>query len=109
MRFLLMLFGLAMIILAGLWFFTPVLDAVYVKHVPQYAQSRSAGPGPAVTPGAGGASRSAGAPAGGSGQIVSKALTDNVVSMVNLLAVIMGAWFTFMSYRLQARGSRRDD
>ena len=114
MRFILLLLGLAMVVLAGLWFFTPVLDATYARHAPGLAQSRVASAPTAATRGPGstpGAERSAGsAPSSSSTsatQITSKALAENVMSMINLGAGILGAWFTYMSYRLQSRGGDR--
>ena len=112
MRFITMLLGLALIALAGLWFFTPVLDSTYARHAPGIAQSHNRSAAPAAAPG--GASRGpASAPSANSGsaamQIGSKALADNFMSMINLGTGILGAWFTFMSYRLQARGRRDRD
>jgi hypothetical protein len=114
MRLITLLFGLVLMVLAGLWFFTPVLDSTYSKHAPQYAHPRSAAKqsGPAATSGgtrgaapeARTAQRSSGTSGGG---ISSKALADNVMSMINVGAGILGAWFTFMSYRMQVRDRQR--
>lgn len=110
MRFVMMLLGLAMIILAGLWFFTPVLDSTYARVAPSIAQSRtvvaatrSAPPSTTTRSAAPGASSTSGQSATAIG---SKALAENVMSMINLGSGILGAWFTYMSYRLQTR--RRD-
>jgi hypothetical protein len=119
MRFLAMLVGLGLMVLAGLWFFTPVLDSTYSRHVPQYANPRHAAKAPAtggaVTRGAAPeAARSARAPSSGAGgdpggSISSKALAENVLSMVNLGAGLIGAWFTYLSYRMQVRSRRRGE
>lgn len=118
MRYITMLLGLALVALAGLWFFTPVLDATYSRHAPGIAHSNSRAAVPnAAAPG--GATRGAspstsqGAPSNRSGnrtdgsQIGTKALADNFMSMINLGTGILGAWFTYLSYRQNSR-SRRD-
>ena len=113
MRFVTMLLGLAMIVLAGLWFFTPVLDSTYARIAPGLAQSRTtvAAATRSAQPSTTTRSAAPGASSGGSAQsagntIGSKALAENVMSMINLGSGILGAWFTYMSYRLQTR--RRD-
>jgi predicted cobalt transporter CbtA len=114
MRFVMMLLGLALMVMAGLWFFTPVLDATYSKHAPGYAHSRSSAPSSApagatrgAAPDAKVASRSAGQSGGSGGGISSKALADNVMSMINLGTGVLGALFTYMSYRAQLATRRR--
>jgi hypothetical protein len=96
MRFVTMLLGLMLIALAGLWFFTPFLDSTYSRHVPGIAHSKShsraAAPGSA--PGVQSRSATPSAPAAsapGAGQIGSKALADNFMSMVNVGTGILGA------------------
>ena len=108
MRFVIMLLGLAMLALAGLWFFTSALDPVYSRHVPHLAHARAvkSTSAPASAP-----RSSSSAPqvtqASAAGAIGSKAVTDNVMSMINLGAGIAQAYFTYMSYRLQQRQGRR--
>ena len=105
MRIVTMILGLALMVLAGLWFFTPVLDTAYSSHAPGIA--RSHGKSAALqTPGT--RSASPNASTSSSSQIGSKALADNVMSMINLGTGILGAWFTFMSYRLQSGSRRRE-
>ena len=113
MRFVMMLLGLGMIALAALWFFTPVLDSTYARIAPGIAQSRTtvtaatraAQPSTATRSAAPGSSAPGIAQSSGA-SIGSKALAENVMSMINLGSGLLGAWFTYMSYRLQAR--RRD-
>ena len=114
MRFVMMLLGLALMVMAGLWFFTPVLDATYSKHAPSYAHSRSTAPSSApagatrsAAPDAKSATRSAGSSGGSGGGISSKALADNLMSMINLGTGVLGAFFTYMSYRAQLASRRR--
>ena len=106
MRIVTMILGLALMVLAGLWFFTPVLDTAYSSHAPGIA--RSHGKSAALqTPGTRSAAPNA-PNASSSSQIGSKALADNVMSMINLGTGLLGAWFTFMSYRLQSGSRRRE-
>ena len=114
MRFVMLLLGLGLIALAGLWFFTPVLDSTYARHLPGISQSHSRSGAPAGAPGgqARGASPGAGAPAASSSgtvQIGSKALADNLMSIVNVATGLLGAIFTFMSYRAQVSQRRGRD
>ena len=101
MRFLMMLVGFVLMVLAGLWFFTPVLDSTYARHAPGIAQShsRSTAPGGtrSTTPAPGTSSSSGQSGQSTSGQIGSKALADNFMSMINGLTGILGAVFTFLS------------
>ena len=41
MRTVMMILGLIMIVLAGLWFFTPVLDGAYSRYTPGIAHSHN--------------------------------------------------------------------
>jgi hypothetical protein len=110
MRFVLFIVGLLLMIAAGLWFFTPYLDSTYARYAPP-AASRTAPSAPTTTnrsaapsaaPSAGSASRAA-AP-----RQESKFGFDNMLSVINFAAGLIGAWFTFMSYRLQRRQARDD-
>ncbi len=114
MRYVMMLVGLLMIAMAGLWFFTPVLDQAYARHAPQLAHARSARsvtsqsspsqsspvqgsvarPGPSGRPVTTTSSASA---------IASKNIFDNAMSMINAGTGLLGLWFGWMSYRLQRR------
>ena len=114
MRYVMMLLGLALMLLAGLWFFTPVLDSIYARHAPGYALPHSAAKQTAPTgttrgaaPDAKSATRSAGQSGGSGGGISSKALADNLMSMINLGTGVLGALFTYMSYRAQVASRRR--
>ena len=107
MRFVMMLVGLGLMVLAGLWFFTPVLDATYARHAPGIAQSHARTSATAPS----GTRSTVPAPSSSSGQssaqVGSKALADNFMSMINVLTGILGAVFTFLSYRAQASQGRR--
>ena len=110
MRLIMMLFGLILMVLAGLWFFTPVLDSTYSRHAPSYAHPRTAAKQAApanatrgVAPDAKSASRSSSS----GNSISSKALADNLMSMINLGTGVLGALFTYMSYRAQVSNRRR--
>jgi hypothetical protein len=111
MRVVMMLFGLILVGLAGLWFFTPVLDQTYARHAPGLAHARSpqakstapsgSASAPRSIPQASGSSQSAAA-----GGIASKNVLDNVMSMINAGTGLLGLWFGWMSYRLQKRDAR---
>ena len=114
MRYVMMLLGLVLMVMAGLWFFTPVLDSTYARHVPQYAhpqtaakQTAPAGSTRGAAPDAKSTTRSPSPSAGSGTTISSKALADNVMSMINLGTGVLGALFTYMSYRAQVANRRR--
>jgi hypothetical protein len=111
MRFVMMLAGLALVALAGLWFFTPVLDQTYARHAPGLAHARSSG---AAAPRAGAAQGGVLRQGPSSAQktttavsaIASKNILDNAMSLINAGTGLLGLWFGWMSYRLQVRDSR---
>lgn len=112
MRFVMMVLGLALMAAAGLWFFTPVLDQTYARVAPQLTTSQtvaSRSAAPASTSATRGAAPAAAPSATPSSSVatVNKALAENVMSMINLGTGILGALFTFMSYRLQVRDRQR--
>lgn len=112
MRFVMMVLGLGMLALAGLWFFTSALDPIYSRHVPQIAHARTFGGGSATTSSrpvgtASSPQASKSAPQAAGSAVGSKAITDNFMSMINVGAGLAGAYFTYMSYRLQQRQGRR--
>jgi zona occludens toxin (predicted ATPase) len=113
--------GLVLLALAGLWFFTPVLDSTYAKHAPGIAQAhkrtandRSAVDSQTRSRSSGNQSSRAGSqgstPAASSASfdIGSKAIMDNFMSMINLFMGFLGTLFTFLSYRAQVGNKRRD-
>lgn len=114
MRLLMMLLGLVLVALAGLWFFTPTLDQTYSRHAPSLSQPRWAR-GPASTQGSSQAgpsrqqpsSRGAGPSASSASLIASKNIVDNVMSMINAGTGLLGLWFAWMSYRLQKRDRQK--
>jgi hypothetical protein len=116
MRFVMLLLGLALVAMAGLWFLTPMLDHTYARHAPELSQPRSRGAsGATASAPQGGVSRSqpsirapSGTSASSASVIASKNIVDNVMSMINAGTGLLGLWFGWMSYRLQKRDSRRD-
>lgn len=115
MRIVLMIVGLFLVVMAGLWFFTPVLDQTYARHAPGISHSRGAqraSVGTSSTQNGAvrqqpSASRSSSASTSSSSVIGSKDIVDNVMSMINAGTGLLGLWFGWMSYRLQLRDSRR--
>jgi hypothetical protein len=116
-----LMFGLVLLALAGLWFFTPVLDSTYSRHAPgvAHAHKRSGGDrsvadnpnrsrSAANQPSRGGSQPAATAASTASFAIGSKAIMDNVMSMINLFMGFLGTLFTFLSYRAQVSNKRRD-
>jgi hypothetical protein len=109
MRFLLMVLGLLLLVAAGLYFFTPVLDPVYSRHARQpQAATRSAAPqATAPRPGATATAPDARARPQPAPQPVSKLSFDSVLNILNLGFGLVGAWFTYLGYRLQKRAREK--
>ena len=110
MRMLMLVLGLVLMVAAGLWFFTPVLDPVWSKHVgPQIrqAQKRMEGPPPSSTRDRGFEAAKP-SPQASIPIPANKFGLDSMFNVINLIAALAGAYFTFQSYRLQLRSRRSD-
>jgi hypothetical protein len=100
LRFLLLIVGLGLMAAAALWFFTPVLDPAWE----QITQQRTAQPPVATAPKAPGAgTRAPATERAPTSRAPSKSAFDSIANIINIVAGIVGVWFTFLSYRLQQR------